>query len=69
MVECNSHQTPNTYPNLSPPLSDQEEFRLNKINEVKDYFAAEIKERELMSKRPSKCIGSLLLFLTILISH
>ena len=26
------------------------QFRLNKINAIKDYFIAEIKERELMSK-------------------
>ena len=30
---------------------------LNKINEIKDYFVAEIKERELMSKRLSKYIA------------
>ena len=35
-------------------MSDQQHFRLNKINEIKDYFAAEIKERELMSKILSK---------------
>ena len=39
------------------PLSDQQRFRLNKINEIKDYFVAEIKERELMSKRVSKYIA------------
>ena len=33
-------------------------FRLNKINEIKDYFIAEINERELMSKRLSKYIVS-----------
>ena len=43
------------YPNFSEtllniPLSDQQYFRLNKINEIKEYFAADIKERELMSK-------------------
>ena len=38
---------------------NQQQFRLNKINEVKDYFAAEIKERKLMSKRLSKYIASL----------
>ena len=67
MADC--HETPNMYPNLSAPLNiplnDQEHFRLNKINEIKDYFVAEIKERELMSKRPSKYI----VLLTILISH
>ena len=37
---------------------DNQHFRLNKINEIKDYFIAEIKERELMSKRLSKYIAS-----------
>ena len=37
------------------PLSDQQHFRLNKINEIKDYFVAEIKERELMSKYIAFC--------------
>ena len=45
------------YLNLNAiPLNDQQQFRLNKINEVKEYFASEIKERELMSK--SKYIAS-----------
>ena len=36
----------NIYPNLSAiPLNDQQQFRLNKINEIKDYFVA---ERELI---------------------
>ena len=35
---------------------DSQQFRLNKINEIKDYFIAEIKERELMSKRLSEYI-------------
>ena len=49
------HETPNMYSDLNAvPLSDQQQFRLNKINEMKDYFIAEIKERELMSKRLSK---------------
>ena len=39
-------------------MSDQQQFRLNKINEIKDYFVPEIKERELMSKRFSKFIAS-----------
>ena len=28
--------------NIYPNLNDQQHFRLNKINEVKDYFIAEI---------------------------
>ena len=39
-------------------FTNQQQFRLNKINEIKDYFVAEIKERELMSKRLSKYIAS-----------
>ena len=54
MVECNSIKASNIYPNLS----DQQQFRLNKVNEVKDYFIAEIKQRELLSKRLNKYIAS-----------
>ena len=55
MVEYNS---PNIYPNLS----DQQQFRLAKINEIKNYFVAEIKERLLTSKKLSKCIAFFLPF-------
>ena len=48
-IECNSVETSNL---------DNQQFRLNKINETKDYFIPEIKERELMSKRLSKYIAS-----------
>ena len=63
MVECTSikhnfHETPNMYPNLSANISDDQKFRLNKINEIKDYFTAEIRERELMSKNSNKYIAS-----------
>ena len=34
-----------------------QQFSLNKINEIGSYFIAEIKERELMSKRRSKYIA------------
>ena len=57
MAECNSHETHNIYPNLGVSLSDQQQFRLKKINETKDYFVTEIKERELMSKILSKYIA------------
>ena len=43
---------------MSPTLSDNQQFRLNRINEIRDYFVAEIKEIELMSKRRSKYIAS-----------
>ena len=40
MAEYNSIETPN----INPNLNDQQRFRLNKINKIKDYFVAEIKE-------------------------
>ena len=52
------NKTPNIYPNLSN-ISNEQQFRLNKINEIKDYFLAEIRERELISKNLSKYIASL----------
>ena len=46
------------YPNLSANSSNDQQFRLIKINEIKYYFIAEIKERELISKNLSKYIAS-----------
>ena len=57
MTKCNSYETHNIYPNLGVSLSDQQQFRLNKIIEIKDYFVEEIKERELMRKRFGKYIA------------
>ena len=57
MAEHSSYETNNFYPNLSLSLSDNWRFRLNRINEIRDYFVAEIKERELMTKRLSKYIA------------
>ena len=37
MVKCNSVEAPSIY--------QQQQLRLNKINEINDYFVAEIKER------------------------
>ena len=58
MAECSSYETNNIYPNLSPSLSNNQQFRLNRINAIRDYFVTEIKERELMTKRLSKYIAS-----------
>ena len=49
MAECNEAS------NL-----DNQQFRLNKIIEIKDYFISEIKERELMRKRLSKISEALI---------
>ena len=47
--ECNFikhhfHKIPNIYPNLNANISNNQNFRLNKINEIKDYFIAELKK-------------------------
>ena len=49
----------NIYPNLSATPSNEKQFRLNKIKEIKDYFLAEIRERQLISKNLSKYIATL----------
>ena len=47
-IERNFVERSNIYPNLNATpmneisLSDQQHFRLNKINEIKGYFVAEI---------------------------
>ena len=51
MAECNMS------PNLSATPSNEQQFRLKKINEIKD-FVAEIKERVVLSKSLSKYITS-----------
>ena len=53
------NKTPNIYPSLNAIPSNEQQFRLNKINETKNYFSAEIRERELISKNISKYIASL----------
>ena len=47
---------------LSANMSNDQQFRLKKINEIKDYFIAEVKERESMSKNLSKYIASFWVF-------
>ena len=53
------NKAPNIYPNVAANISNEQQFRLNKINEIKHYFLAEIRERELISKNISKYIASL----------
>ena len=54
-------------PNICPNLGDQTQFRLKKINEIKDYFIDENHKREVMSKGLSKYIASFDYFNTFLI--
>ena len=58
------NKTPNIYPHLNAISSDanisnEQQFRINKIIEIKDYVLAEIREREVISKNLSKYIASL----------
>ena len=55
-IECNSIESIEHNFIDTPNLNNQQ-FRLNKISEIEEYFIAEIKERELMSKKLSKCIS------------
>ena len=52
-IECNPIEDNSIETNLN-----NQQFRLNKINEIKGYFIAEIKERQLMNKVLSKYIAS-----------
>ena len=48
--------------NIYRNLNDQQQYKLNKLSEVRHYFIREIEERELMSKRLRKYIDFFLLF-------
>ena len=55
MLKCNSVEFIERNFIDTSNLNNQQ-FRLNKISEIEDYFITEIKERELMSKNLSKYI-------------
>ena len=57
-IKHDFHKIPNMYPNLSSNISNEQQLRLNKVNKIKDYLFAEIRERELISKNLSKYIAS-----------
>ena len=54
-LECNSIESIKHNSIDTSNLTNQQ-FRMNKISEIEDYFIAEIKERELTSKKLSKYI-------------
>ena len=60
-IECNSIEFNSTesieHNSIDTSNLNSQQFRLNKISEIEDYFTAEIKERELMSKELSKYIS------------
>ena len=55
-IECNSIESIEHNSVDTSNLNNQQ-FRRNKISEIEDYFIAEIKKRELMSKKLSKYIS------------
>ena len=46
------------YPNLSANILNEQQLRLNKMNDINGYLLAEIRERVLISKHLSKYIAS-----------
>ena len=56
MVECSSTESIE-HNSVDTSNLNSQQFRLNKISEIEDYFITEIKERELMSKKLSKYIS------------
>ena len=60
MNESNSIEAlTDTHSNFNAiPMSDQTKFRLNEIDEIKDFFNSEIQERNTMSKKLSKYIAA-----------
>ena len=55
-IECNCIKSIE-HNSIDTSNLNNQQFRLNKISEIEEYFIAEIKERELMSKRLSKYIS------------
>ena len=60
-IECNSIASIE-HNSIDISNLNNQQFGLNKISEIEDYFIAEIKERELMCKKLSKYISFFLLF-------
>ena len=56
MVESNSIDSIE-HNSIDTSNLNNQQFRLNKMSEIEDYFIADIKERELMSKKLSKYIS------------
>ena len=55
-IECNSVESIE-HNSIDTSNLNNQQFRLNKISEIEDYFITEIKERKLMSKNISKYIS------------
>ena len=60
MVECSSIECIE-HNSIDTSNLNNQQFRLNKISEIEDYFITEIKQKELMSKKLSKYIFFIIL--------
>ena len=56
-IESNSIESITGHNSVDTSNLINQQFRLNKIREIEDYFITEIKERELMGKKRSKYIS------------
>ena len=63
-IECSSVESIEHNSIGTSNLSNQQ-FRLNKISEIEDYFITEIKEGELMSQKLSKYISFLIILINL----
>ena len=63
-IECNSIEC-NSIESIDKPNLNNQQFRLNKISEIEEYFIAENKERELMRKKLSKYISFLITLINL----
>ena len=63
-IECNSIESID-HNSIDKSNLNNQQSRLNKIGEIEDYFIAEIKEKELMSKKLSKYISFLIILINI----
>ena len=63
-IECNFIESIE-HNSIDAPNLNNQQFRLDKISEIEDYFIAEIKERELMSKKLSKYISFLIILINL----
>ena len=61
-IECNSIASIE-HNSIDISNLNNQQFGLNKISEIEDYFIAEIKERELMCKKLSKYISFFIIIL------
>ena len=63
-IKCNSIES-TEHNSIDTSNPNNQQFRLNKISEIEDYFIAETKERKLISKKLSKYIYFLIILINL----